>query len=345
MSAPRVAVVIPAWRAAGTVGAAVRSVLAQTVPELELLVVDDASGDGTADAARAAAAADPRVRILAVPHGGPARARNAGIAAARTEVLAFLDADDTWAPEHLASLLPVLEAHPRRFVYGSATITGDGPDRPFHEVGYVPATSFRDLYLVPHVPSPGAVLVRREDVLAAGGFLEDPAVVGSEDRALWLELSRLGVTPLHVPRATLSYRVHPGQLSRRGARQLLAKREVRRRFRDATDPSTGARLVPLDAANTLLGAVSFDLALALARTDEEGAHAALAEAVAADPTILADGRLARFEAKARRARWVSLPEPVLPLGRLGALVATTWAAAAIGLYVAARFLARGSGGG
>ena len=98
MNTPRLSVVTPAFNAEATIDTCVASVRAQTNPDLELIVVDDGSSDGTVDAVERQAARDPRVRLLRQENAGPSRARNAGIAAARAPLVGFLDSDDAWLP-------------------------------------------------------------------------------------------------------------------------------------------------------------------------------------------------------------------------------------------------------
>ena len=105
-SRPRVSVVIPAYNAARYLRRSVGSALAQTLPDLEVIVVDDGSSDATSELALALAAADPRVRLLRNESNlGVSVARNRGIEAARGEWVAFLDADDAFLPERLDRLL------------------------------------------------------------------------------------------------------------------------------------------------------------------------------------------------------------------------------------------------
>lgn len=103
--APVVSVVMPAWNRGGVLRRAVASVQAQTLPDWELLVVDDGSVDDTLAVLAGLTAFDDRVRVLTVPHGGVSRARNAGISAARAPWLAFLDTDNTWEPDFLATMV------------------------------------------------------------------------------------------------------------------------------------------------------------------------------------------------------------------------------------------------
>ncbi len=106
----RVSVVIPAFNAEATIDAAISSVRMQTEDRLEIIVVDDASSDGTSTIVAEAAKADPRIKLLRQPaNGGPAAARNRGIAAAEGEWIALLDADDNYLPERLAKLLDLAD--------------------------------------------------------------------------------------------------------------------------------------------------------------------------------------------------------------------------------------------
>jgi len=105
-----VAVIVPTFNRARTIEASVASVLAETDVELEVVVVDDGSTDDTV--ARLARRGDPRLRVLARPHGGIAAARNAGIAASDSRYVAFHDSDDLALPGRVARPVAHLEAHP-----------------------------------------------------------------------------------------------------------------------------------------------------------------------------------------------------------------------------------------
>ena len=101
-----VSVVIPAYNAEATIRRAVRSVLDQTLPPAEVIVVDDASTDGTPAVVRRMAQADARIKLIASPvNRGPAASRNCGFAAAQGEWLAIQDADDAWCDNRLELML------------------------------------------------------------------------------------------------------------------------------------------------------------------------------------------------------------------------------------------------
>ncbi len=98
MSKTQVSVVIPAYNAARYIRCAIRSILDQTSPADEIIVVDDGSTDGTAEAARAAG---PNVKVAGQPNSGPSAARNKGLELAGAPLVAFLDSDDVWLPKKI----------------------------------------------------------------------------------------------------------------------------------------------------------------------------------------------------------------------------------------------------
>jgi glycosyltransferase involved in cell wall biosynthesis len=182
-AAPSVSVVIPTFERRRSVIEAVRSALAQTRGDVEVIVVDDGSTDGTA---AAVGAIDGRVKVARRPNGGPAAARNTGIRQARAPVLAFLDSDDRWQPRHLEEVLGLLASHSAA-VLACTDVAGLGDDSLKRSVGLMQAAP---AVLLGGLLYTSAVAVRREVVEAVGGF--DAQLRVAEDSDLWCRLSLEG---------------------------------------------------------------------------------------------------------------------------------------------------------
>jgi glycosyltransferase involved in cell wall biosynthesis len=108
-TAPQVSIIVPAYNAENTLAETLESVAAQTFEDWELIVVDDGSSDATTAIVALSAQSDPRIRLILQKNAGPSAARRNGVGAARSDVIAFLDSDDTWACEHLALAMALLE--------------------------------------------------------------------------------------------------------------------------------------------------------------------------------------------------------------------------------------------
>lgn len=194
---PAVSVVIPAYNAAAHLGECLDSVQAQEGKfTLEVIVVDDGSCDATAAVARRQGG----VRLVSQPNSGPSAARNAGIAVAQGEFIAFLDADDLWPPGKLPSQLEALHRHPEAaLVFGDCRQFGDSgpwPQTLFEASGLGTATwgtngivpgAYARL-LVDNFITTGSVVARRSVLVDERGFAEDLRLV--EDLDLWLRIAR-----------------------------------------------------------------------------------------------------------------------------------------------------------
>lgn len=165
-------VVIPLFNKRPFIAAAVDSVLRQSHAAFELLVIDDGSTDGGAEAL--AAIGDARLRIVTQPNGGVASARNRGLAGARHDWVALLDADDWWAPGHLAEIAALASANPSagivaasvRQMRGGTPIDAERAPPYAHETIDYFARAARDI-LVVHT---SATALRRAAALEIGGF-------------------------------------------------------------------------------------------------------------------------------------------------------------------------------
>ena len=186
----RVSIVTPFLNAAPFIAEAIESVLAQTYPDWELLLVDDGSSDGSTPIAQAFAAAHPqRIRYLSHDgrvNKGASASRNLGTAAARGELIAFLDADDVYLPDKLAAQVPLLDAHPEAAMLYAGTEywhgwTGRPEDRArdtvWRRFGVAADTTIAPPQLLATflrdggtVPCMGSVLVRRLAIEQVGGW-------------------------------------------------------------------------------------------------------------------------------------------------------------------------------
>lgn len=185
MSTPRVSVVIPTRNRAGLVPAAVRTALAQSHRDLEVIVVDDASDDDTPAVLAALAAADGRVRaVRRETRGGAPRARNAGVRAARGRVIAFLDDDCVWDETKLAKQLPLL-VEGRDVAYTRQAVRHSG--RWIVEGKPAGPSPLESLLRTNFIGAPSLV-VRRELFEEVGGF--DESLPRLQDWDLLLRLAR-----------------------------------------------------------------------------------------------------------------------------------------------------------
>lgn len=190
-SSPRVSVVIPAYNAAWCVRRAVDSVLAQDYRDYELIVVNDGSTDATAEVL---AAYGDAVRVVSKPNGGLSSARNAGIAAARGEYVAFLDADDWWLPTKLSHQIAILENQPELLFCSTTTMvqTPEGQRLADWRCGRGDRPALECIFAInAYVAGSGsAVLAKREAFARAGGF--DESLRSLEDIDMWMRLAALG---------------------------------------------------------------------------------------------------------------------------------------------------------
>ncbi|MGW5350282.1 glycosyltransferase family 2 protein [Streptomyces sp. NPDC004031] len=192
---PLVSVVMPVHNSAATLGASVRSVLAQTHADVELLVTDDASTDDSMDLLRELARQDERVLPRAAPEqGGAARARNLAMERARGAYVGFLDSDDMWLPEKLERQLAFAAAGDAPLTFTSYyKVDGDhtGEACDFTPNGRVVAArervTYRDMLVQDHI----GALTAMYDRDALGTRLM-PDMPKRQDYALWLSIMRDG---------------------------------------------------------------------------------------------------------------------------------------------------------
>ena len=218
---------MPLYEKASTVVASVRSVLAQSRRDFELVVVDDGSTDGGAD--RVAAIDDPRIRIIPRSNAGVAAARNTGLQAARAPVVAFIDADDCWDEDLLETLMRLRERYPAARVWASGYRVVDGlmPARDVRLGGLPDGFDegvLDDYFAVAIRSEPpvcaSALVIDRDALLGIGGF---PAgVTAGEDLLTWARLAERHPIA-YSRRARATVRV-PGADGRPGRRPQVPDR-------------------------------------------------------------------------------------------------------------------------
>lgn len=235
--APAFSVVVPAYNATRTIAATIGSILRQSRPDLELIVVDDGSSDGTPDLVRDLGRNDDRLRLVEQPNQGTAGARNTGADQARADLIAFLDNDDMWMPRYLERMKAALDRAPDAgFGYTDAWVMDDA-------TGRIRRTPSLEHY--PPVPDPASpadllsrlladsnfimssTTVRREVLEATNGF--DERIMGADDFDLWIRIAAKGYGAVRAEGVNLVQRDRFDSLSKDLPMMIDNAREVLRK--------------------------------------------------------------------------------------------------------------------
>jgi len=227
----RISVIMPCYNAAAFVEEAVSCVMNQTYPDVELIVVDDGSTDGSADILHALAERyAPRIQLHFQDRQGPYPARNLALKHARGGYVAFLDADDYWTPDALEKLATSLKDHQADITYCGWQNVGDGAPgtEPYIPPDYSEMDTAAEFLRTCPWPI-HAALVRREAIDAVGGFSE--RCFSAMDYDLWLRLFAHTQKIVRIPEVMAFYRWHDkGQISKTKWKQVLDALQVRRDF-------------------------------------------------------------------------------------------------------------------
>ncbi|MDB6452838.1 glycosyltransferase family 2 protein [Falsirhodobacter sp. 20TX0035] len=243
MTPPRVSVILPAFNRATTVAEAVRSVLDQDFSEIEVIVVDDASTDGTWDTV--AAINDPRLSLIANTAGkGASSARNHGVAHARAPWIAFQDSDDLWLPGKLSAQMRRLEGSDFVASYCGMLVKADAhPGTPV--TARIPDRSLSPLHghILPSLVRGSCLstqlLVLRRDVFdRVGGF--DETLPALEDWELMLRIAAEGPVDF-VDADLVIQRMSPNSMTRSHPNRLVAQEMILKRHAALIDRHPGAR--------------------------------------------------------------------------------------------------------
>jgi glycosyltransferase involved in cell wall biosynthesis len=190
---PALSVYMPAYNVAPFVRQAVRSILDQTCKNLELLVVDDGSSDGTLQILDQLAAEDSRMRVIRQEHKGVSAAANLAIQQARAEFVARIDADDVALPDRMEKQLSFMQAHPECVALGSAMMLIDESGMPLYPM---PQIKFGHEQIEQSLLHGGwaiaqpACMYRRSTLLAVGGYSTELSL--HEDHDLFLRMAEHG---------------------------------------------------------------------------------------------------------------------------------------------------------
>ncbi|MDC7998471.1 glycosyltransferase family 2 protein [Gilvibacter sediminis] len=183
-------VVIPVYNKQAFIQRTLESVLVQTHPDFELLLVNDGSTDGSLQVIEPFLA-DPRVKLINQENRGASAARNAGIAQASKPYIALLDADDIWYPEHLETLASSITAFPDESVFANNSHLQEGSNK--RQRNYSVATAnhkikldFFEASCIDSVINSSTVAIKKELLKAVGGF--DESLSRTEDTDLWIRV-------------------------------------------------------------------------------------------------------------------------------------------------------------
>jgi glycosyltransferase involved in cell wall biosynthesis len=231
---PAVSVIIPAYNAETFLARAIRSVEAQSFRDFEIVLIDDGSTDGTADIARGFGS----VRYVLGSHGGEAVARNRGLEEARSELVAFVDADDEWLPDKLARQIAFMRQLGSSLSYTDCyVVRDDGPRVRYSTLarprqGEILAPLIDD-WLDQAFMIPTDVMASRVLLQSVGGFEEGLPTPGHVDYGIWLKLAIRGTRfdYLDEPLA-LYYRGHPSVSSE--AVEMVERYRVAMQYFSAT---------------------------------------------------------------------------------------------------------------
>jgi glycosyltransferase involved in cell wall biosynthesis len=229
---------MPAYNAEKYIGEAIQSVLAQTHSNWELIVIDDGSTDGTADAVRRIAANETRITYLFQENSRLGKARNNAIQHSSGNLIAFLDSDDIWLPQKLEIQLRTQKNTNADVIFTGAHIFWEDnvsdETKAFPIVpGMHPGNEMLDLLLKLNFIPVMSVMMKREAFDTAGPFEEAAAYHGCEDYDLWLKLAKRGALFYGIEEKLIRYRRHSAAMTHKDSHVLKPMlRVVTRHIKD-----------------------------------------------------------------------------------------------------------------
>jgi O-antigen/teichoic acid export membrane protein/GT2 family glycosyltransferase/2-polyprenyl-3-methyl-5-hydroxy-6-metoxy-1,4-benzoquinol methylase len=280
VKAPMVSVIVPAYRMAEFIGAAIDSIFAQTFTDYEVIIVNDGSPD-TPDFELALEPYRERISYIKQENSGPSAARNVAIGVARGEFLAFLDADDYWEPNFLDQQIEFFKKNPAvDLVYSDALLFGDSPlsGRSFMEV--TPSegeVTFETLLGGRCIVILSGTVARRQAVINAGLF--DEELRYAEDYDLWLRIAKNGSRLAYQRQVLLNKRIHAASLSSNRMKLHQSALRVLEKWKQHSELSQQERDALVEQATWLTAIVNLELGKArLSEGDFAGAQEAIKQA-------------------------------------------------------------------
>lgn len=221
---PLVSVIVTTFNRKGLLAETIAAIRAQTYTRLEVIIVDNASSDGTEEYVHTID--DDRIKYFCHENNGIiAVNRNYGISHANGEFVAFCDDDDRWMPEKIEMQLREFFRYPMTVVVAANLLLFSGNVYYGLALKKPPRTKRTPL----HIMAQGgqlalsSVLARRDAIVAAGGFSEAREFFAIEDFDMWLRLALAGGEVRILPQALVEYRIHAGQSSSRDRRETIRK--------------------------------------------------------------------------------------------------------------------------
>ena len=220
MKDPLITIIIPTYNRAGLIGFAIESVLAQTYSNWELLVIDDASTDGTETVVKKYAEKDVRIRYIKNSTNlGILKTRNRGLHESSGEYIAMLDSDDTWIDhEKLARQIEVFQKNPKLGIVGTWITFINTAGKPIKNISFAQTDDkIRTFFLYYNPITQSSVLFLKQAAIEAGGY--DETLVTMEDHDLWLNIGtkyEIGILPIYAT----GYRIHSGSITKSRRKQV-----------------------------------------------------------------------------------------------------------------------------
>ena len=264
MSTPQFSVICAAYNTGHLIESTLRSLQAQTVPDFEVIVVDDGSTDDTASRVAAFAERDARIRLFQQANAKPAAARNRALEEARGRWISIIDSDDLWLPNYLETVGSALRSAPQAGICFCDMWMLDDVTRLFEHQTFkrleysmllgrrvIPAAQLERRLMLDNVLPASATTVTRQALDVTGGFDTSPSLFGAEDWDLWLRIVQAGFAAVKVPDAVAIWRDRAGSETKKSLMMATGSdAAVRSALQRNPDDPEIARLARLKISQT-----------------------------------------------------------------------------------------------